>query len=396
MKKKVSILLILILISLMFLFILYKQHHEATSSILGYGTIEAREIHVGSRIGGRVLKVLVKESDIVDKDTILVTLESEELKAQEKQAQAALRAAQAAEQQLIAGYRKELKAKSKSKVEEQRQYLNKIKKGPRKEEIDAQKALVKSAKSKYNHAKKEFQRILTEGKNSSQREKDNALRTLEMANAQLNAETKKYQLLMSGSTSEEIAMAIQRLAQAKAEFNRLKAGPRKEEKDKAKANKEEIQAKLELIKVQLKECKIKSPIKGRVEICNLEPGDILAPGQTAVTLLKPYDLWVKIYIKEYELHRVSIGEKVDVIIEINTRAAERSIAKRIMSSFITEEPKEVTFKGKIIHIASQAEFTPRNVQTKEARSNQVFAVKVAILNPEKTLRPGMSVTVKEK
>jgi len=157
-----------------------------------------------------------------------------------------------------------------------------------------------------------------------------------------------------------------------------------------------MQAKVDRIQIQLEEQYIRSPIRARVEVCDLEPGDILAGGQVAITLLKPDDLWVKIYLKEHELHRVKIGQEVRVSIELSNYKDFRSWLLRQVFSLLSKPTTTKKFVGSVIHIASEAEFTPRNVQTKEERGNQVFAIKVKINDSEQFLRPGMSVTVEEK
>lgn len=375
-------------------YFLFAKYHRRTAKILGYGSLEAREMHVGSRIGGRVKQVHVKESDMVKEKDVLVTLEADELDAQKKEARAALDAAEARERELRC-YRTELVKQAEALMEEQRQNLNKVQNGPREQEIQTQKEVMNAADTEYRFAESEYKRIESQRGSSSDQERDQARQQREVARARWNAEKKRYELLIAGSRPEDIAIAMHRLEQAKAEYERLKAGPRIEEQEHAKAVKEEISARIERIEAQLKECRIEAPTAGRVEICNLEPGDMLAAGQTAVTLLKPQDLWVKIYIKEYELDRVKVEQRVSVVAETSQPQKDRSIALEFLYSLVNPPPVVRVFPGRIVHIASQAEFTPRNVQTKDERGNQVFAVKVEILEPADILRPGISVEVQE-
>lgn len=372
-------------------------YQEQTSSILGYGTIEAREIHVGSRLGGRVAKVLHKEGSTVQANDVLVELDARELKAQESETKATLASAKANLQELLAGYRPELIEKAAAQVKEQVEYLRKLKAGPMMEEIQAEEARMKTAEADYQHAKKTYERLVSqvEQKIVAQQEQDNAQRSLDMAKERLFTEKKNYELLKAGTRIEDIEIAAARLAQAQAEYKQLKAGPRQEEVDRGKALINEVEARLQRIQIQVEECYIKTPTAGQVETSDLEVGDILAAGRTAVTLMKPQDLWVKIYLKEYDLHRAKIGQSVQVLVERSRHAGFRSIALRMLLAWFTPAKEIKTFAGEVIHIATQAEFTPRNVQTQEEQGNQVFAVKVEIQNPE-GLRPGMSVMVQEK
>ncbi len=395
MKKKLLFLIFLGVLGLSFFLTAY--YAKETALVLGYGTIEAREIHLGSKIGGRVSKVLHREGDTIEANEVIFELDAREIMAQKSEAMATLSSAQANLRELLAGYRPELIEKAQAQVEEQKEYLKKLQAGPMAEEIQAQEARMKSAQADLQHAKKTYERVLgqVEQKIFPEQEKDNALRTLNMAQEHYYAEKKNYELLLAGTRVEDIAIAAARLAQAQAEWKRLKAGPRKEEMERAEAFLEEIKSRIDRLQIQIEECYIKSSIKGQIEVFDLEAGDILAAGRTAATIIKPHDLWVKIYIREYELHRVALSQNVSVIAEQSVNQEIRSVFLKMLFSCFSPATEKKIFTGKIVHIASQAEFTPRNVQTTQERGNQVFAVKVEILDTQK-LRPGMSVMVQEK
>ena len=397
MKKLIIALLAIVLIAGI-TWIVCSQYEKRTGTVLGYGSVEAREIHVGSRLGGRVAVVRVHEGDVVKTHQILISLDSREIAAQSAESRAALASAKAQLQELLAGYRPELIEKARAQEKEQLEYLKKLKFGPRVEEIQAQHARMQTAYAEYTHAEKTYTRLVENLQRGAvaEQERDNAKRTLDMARERFQAEKKNYELLKAGTRSEDIEIAAARLAQVRAELKRLLAGPRKQELERAKAFVQECQARLQRSMVQLEEKDILAPTLARVEVCDLEPGDILAPGQVAVVLLKPNDLWVKIYVKARELHRVQIKQKAEVVAELSRHRDYKSwVLRQFFFSILTEPPPKKSFSGHIVHIASQAEFTPRNVQTIEERGNQVFSVKVRIHDPEGFLRPGMSVVVRE-
>lgn len=395
MKKRLVVLFVLLLAA--GIFVLTGYYHDETSQILGYGTIEAREIHVGSRIGGRIAKMHKKEGSALQANDVIVELDAREIKAQEAEVKAAYASAKASLEELLAGYRPELIEKAQARVKEQLEYLKKLKAGPLPDEIQAQEARVKTAEADYEHASRSYSRLLgqAEQKIISEQDKDNALRAMNMAREKLFTEKKNYDLLRAGTRSEDVEIAAARLIQAQAELKQLAAGPRKEEVDRGKALIEEMEAKLQRLRIQQEECYISTPVAGQLEVCDLEVGDILAAGRTAATVLKPNDLWVRIYIKEHDLHRVHIGQQVDVVAERSKRTQFRSVFLNLLFSWFTPPTEIKLYQGEIVHIATEAEFTPRNVQTKEERGNQVFGVKVEIRNPE-YLRPGMSAMVQEK
>jgi HlyD family secretion protein len=113
---------------------------------------------------------------------------------------------------------------------------------------------------------------------------------------------------------------------------------------------------------------ILSPVDGIVLRKNLEVGEMANPGVPIVTLMKPSDLWVRAYVPEEEVGRIKVGSRAQVAVDAYP-------ARR--------------FPGRITEIASEAEFTPRNVQTRKERVNLVFRIKIAVDNPEGILKPGM-------
>jgi HlyD family secretion protein len=117
---------------------------------------------------------------------------------------------------------------------------------------------------------------------------------------------------------------------------------------------------------------IKSPINGLVLSKNTEIGEVVMPGSSLLTLGDLFHPWVKIYIKETDLGKVKLGQKAQVKIDTY--------------------PDKV-FEGKVTYISSEAEFTPKNIQTKEERVKLVFGIKVSLDNPLQILKPGMPADV---
>ena len=135
---------------------------------------------------------------------------------------------------------------------------------------------------------------------------------------------------------------------------------------------EQNKASIELIQVNLGNSVIKSPINGLVLSKNTEIGEVVMPGSSLLTLGDLYHPWVKIYIKETDLGKVKLGQSAQVKIDTY--------------------PDKV-FEGKITYISSEAEFTPKNIQTKEERVKLVFGIKVSLENPLQILKPGMPADV---
>ncbi len=135
---------------------------------------------------------------------------------------------------------------------------------------------------------------------------------------------------------------------------------------------EQNKANIDLIKTQIDNSIIKSPIDGLVLSKNTERGEVVLPGTSLLTVGDLSRPWVKIYIKETELGRVKLGQKAEVKVDTYPDKA---------------------FEGKVTYISSQAEFTPKNIQTKEERVKLVFGIKVSLENPLQILKPGMPADV---
>jgi multidrug resistance efflux pump len=122
---------------------------------------------------------------------------------------------------------------------------------------------------------------------------------------------------------------------------------------------------------QRKELQVTSPADGIVETIDLRPGDLVPANQTVATLLEPDQIWVRVYVPEPKLGLVRLGQEAAIHVDSSPKTA---------------------FRGKVVEIRTQAEYTPRNVQTIDQRADQVFGVKVEI-EPHPELKPGMAALV---
>lgn len=138
---------------------------------------------------------------------------------------------------------------------------------------------------------------------------------------------------------------------------------------------EQMQAGMKAAELRLSYTDLKAPVTGRILSKNFEIGEFINAGAAIATIGDMSDCWVKIYVPSTVLCRIYLDQEVEVKIDSHP---------------------DKTFLGKIKEIATQAEFTPRQTITKDERANLVFAVKVALENPEEIFKPGMpaEVTIK--
>jgi multidrug resistance efflux pump len=135
---------------------------------------------------------------------------------------------------------------------------------------------------------------------------------------------------------------------------------------------DQAQAALDLINIQLKKLIIAAPLAGKVLARNIEPGEVIQAGASALTLGDLDNLTITVYIPENRYGEVSLGDKAQVIVD----------------SF-----PDQSFIGTVTRIANKAEFTPRNVQTTEGRSSTVYAIQLEVEDPNGLLIPGMPADV---
>jgi HlyD family secretion protein len=152
------------------------------------------------------------------------------------------------------------------------------------------------------------------------------------------------------------------------ELKLLEAGARPDQIKAARHQLEQAEAALRLARIRLEKARIFSPISGTVLVKSSEQGEVVSPGVPIVTIADLGDMWVKIYIDEVNIGNIRLGQPARVRVD----------------SFPERE-----FSGKITYISDEAEFTPKNIQTREDRVKLVFAVKVGIDNAGGLLKPGM-------
>lgn len=233
---------------------------------------------------------------------------------------------------------------SEAQVDEIEARLALLRKGARKEQIERAKAALDRTKSALAESEREYKRIerLVSEKARPSAHLERAQTALEMSERQYEIAQKEYQIIRLGSRKEEIEAAEAQLKQAIAGAN--------------------------LIKSQIEDATIISPRRGVLTEKLAEQGEFLPAGSLVAKMTDINDIWMKIYLSEIEYGKVRLGDKVWVSID----------------SF-----PDKRFEGRIIYLSPEAEFTPKNIQTKEERIKLVFAVKLTIDNPQGYLKPGL-------
>ena len=194
---------------------------------------------------------------------------------------------------------------------------------------------------------------------------------------------RRLSLVQSGSISKQQyddTLADRDAAQAQDQLSQADlalalAGFRVEDVQEARANLAAAKARLAQTEINLQDTEIHSPADGIILTRVREPGAIVSAGQTVYTLQLLSPVWIRTYVSERDLGRIYQGMPADVY---------------------TDSQPTKPFHGQIGFISPVAEFTPKNVETTDLRTELVYRLRVIVDNPDNGLRQGMPVTVKLK
>ena len=367
------ILLGVVVAGLLLAALIYSQRRTEPFKISGF--IEADEIRLGSRIGGRVAEVTCQEGQAVTAGAVLVRLETFDLDARRAEAQSQLAARRAELDRLQHGFRDEEIAQAQARVDRLTAMLKILRDGPRPEEINAAAARRDLAVAQLERAQRSYNRVAmlfaADGGAVTREEIDRAMEEVKVAEQTQQVREQEWQLLVKGSRAEEISAARAELEEASQALKLAQNGFRSEEIAGAQAAVTAAEAALAAVDAQLSELKIVAPLDAVVEAIELQPGDLVGANAPVLSLMDVRSLWVRAYLPENRLH---LQPEQEVQVTTDSYPGER-------------------FRGRVTFISRQAEFTPNNVQTPEERSKQVFRVKVYLLDGLDKLRAGMAADV---
>lgn len=420
-----------------------RQSLGGSGALKASGSVEAVEVAAAPELSGRVAEVLVEAGDTVQAGDLLVRMDGELLQAQRKRAETALQAArdgQAAGQagvdagqaalnaadasakaadasataellplqtslddlnnnaSLVKAQAEQAVAAANRSIRETTYQLDNYTVPTGQQQMTAMEA-VQAMKEKLDRARENFEPYKYRSSGDATREDykdtleeaqsdyDSAVKRLEYetsvarAQAALDQAMRDLDKLKDGPDPDQVAALEARIQaveagrkQAQAGVEQAQAGLTQAQKrlEQAQTAVDQAQAELDLIDAQIARLEVRAAVTGVVMTRNIEPGEVVQPGASLLTIGELDRLTITVFVPEDRYGQIQLNQAASVQVD----------------SFPGE-----TFQATVERIADQAEFTPRNVQTEEGRSTTVFAVKLAIDNPEGKLKPGMPADV---
>lgn len=369
------------------------------------GIIEAEEVRLASEFQGYITLVGVRAGDTVGAGQVLVTLDSSSMRSSVDEAQAALQAAQAELADVRAAPRAELVAGMRAQVamaqaeqaaaEAARRAAEEELRDPQslQEQIVAAEGRTALARQNVELAAADQAKAQSAADASAWNTPQRHMLELQAQAATANLEAVRADLRTAEVLLEHLRgmrdrpLALQALAHAaagkyqtatagvqvkQAQLDELLAGATPEELASAEAKLELAQAQLHLAQVQVARLEIRAPVTGTVLECSVNVGEVAMPGVTLVTMADLSQVHVLVYVPEDRLGQVRLGQTVDVV---------------------TDSFPDRPLQGSVTYISSSAEYTPRNLATKEGRVNTVYGVRIRLSNQEGLLKPGMAADV---
>jgi HlyD family secretion protein len=321
--KPVLLTLIIVMATWLAIHLWMKYNAEKNRELTLYGNVDIRQVNLGFRVSGRIEKMLFEEGEKVKTGDVIAVLDKKPYEDSVNLSQA--------------------------QIEELTAILGKLKSGYRAEEIAKEKANVAERRASYELQEKNLERAKTlfEKNVISRQAYDEVFARWNETKAAVDSASEYLNLVNTGYRKEEIiaAKAILRGAEAR----------------------------LEQVKTGLADTEIKSPSDGIILTRVMEPGAIVAAGQTVYTLSLTSPVWVRAYVSEPDLGKIHYG---------------------MPAKIFTDSAPDKPYDGHIGFISPEAEFTPKSVETPELRASLVYRLRVIADNPDMGLLQGMPVTVK--
>jgi len=350
-------------------------------NIVVSGNIELTQVDIAFKIPGKLVELPIEEGAPVTKGMVLARLDKVQTERQRDRDQAALYSAETllVQQRTAVEYQRASieadLAQREAAVKQADARLRELLSGSRKQEIEQARAAAEAARTEHALAQSDWERAqsLYKTDDISTAQRDQFKARFDSSAAALKQAEERLGLVTEGPRTEEIDAARAQLDQARAsvkvtEASRLELKRREQELQTRTAEIARARAQVGVTDAQLDDAVITAPVNGVVLVKSAEAGEVLGAGSTVATIGEIDHPWLRGYITESDLGRVKLGAR----------------AKVTTDSF----PGKV-YRGRVSFVSSEAEFTPKQIQTSEERVKLVYRIKIEIENPQHELKLNM-------
>ncbi len=384
MRKRIVI--VTLIVAAVVVFTLWRTgalHRTPTDRILISGNIELTEIDISFKTPGKLVDLRVEEGDGVKRGELLARIDPDQLQKMRAANEATIVAANSGLTQLrtaILYQREAIGGDVDLRQAELRQAearLAEMLAGSRPQEIQQARAAAAEARTAHDQASRDWARAQTLYKNEdiSTAQRDQYRARFDQTAAALRQASERLALVEEGPRKEEIEVARAQVERARAALRLSRAANlelrrREEEMEARRADIDRSRAQLNVIDSQLNDTTVAAPIDGVVLVKSADLGEVVAAGASVLKLGDIDRPWLRGYINERDLGRVKLGQK----------------ARLTTDSYPNKE-----YWGQVSFIASEAEFTPKQIQTPEERVKLVYRIKIEVDNRHHELKSNMPV-----
>jgi HlyD family secretion protein len=385
MKRRIVIPILLVAVALGVTVVLRSGwlHREDPNHIQVSGNIELTEVDISFKVPGKLVQRTVDEGDFVKKGQLIARIDRDQVDRQKARDVAGVSSAgfqMAQSRTSIAFQEASLEADielKRAELKAAQAHLDELVAGSRPQEIQEARAAVADAQAQQDQAKLDWDRAQTLFKNDdiSKSQFDQFKARYDSTQAILKQAQERLALSVEGPRKEQIEYARAQVAQAQAalklsEASRLEVKRRREDLETRRADMDRAEQQVAITNTQINDTEVFSPVDGVVLVKAAEVGEVLAAGTTVVTIGDISHPWLRAYINEKDLGRVKIGSRAKVT---------------------TDSFPGKAYWGHVSFISSEAEFTPKQIQTQEERVKLVYRIKIEVDNPQQELKSNMPV-----
>ncbi len=384
MKRLILPIVVLIAVAGVAGYYIYGRLHPANTNTLSVsGNLELTQVDISFKVPGKLIQLNVDEGTYVKKGMVIARIDKDQVESQRNRDEASFRNSQSQYEQMetsVQWQRRTLESDVALRTAELRASearLAALVAGSRPQEVQESRAAVADAKAQHDQAQADWDRAQDLFKNDdiSKQQYDQYRMRLDSTGAALRQSDERLGLVVEGPRKEDIDAARADVVRAQAalqasEANQFELKRREQDVMAHRADVSRARAQVAITDTQINDTVVTAPIDGVVLVKSAEVGEVLAAGTTVVTIGDIDHPWLRAYINETDLGRVKHDQS---------------------AMLTTDSYPGKTYPGRISFIASEAEFTPKQIQTHEERVKLVYRIKIDVDNRSHDLKSNMPV-----